>query len=527
MSEKTIEVSAINPVDYYNQNCMDDCIEKLCEKPPIVLVGKKHLTYITNRSDASKKMLKMDKELGTFEAIMPNGFNIPDGVKLTVFQMLQKFHFKDNWPEAVNYVIVEIMKNEKDYLRVGTKYFLKTLHRDRYGIERLKLNTWDRNTIIDDYGKNFLASISKFKGFTMVPDNKNHTRFCGEYYNQYHPFEHVPMELNLYEGEEQWKWIQNLIKHIFGADDADYELGIRYLKILYDYPTQTLPILVLISKERQTGKTTFVNFMSLLFGGNTVVINPQDISNQFNASYSDKNVIMIEESHFDSRQTLEKIKNLSTQKELLVNTKHVHQYSVPFYGKLIITSNDENKFSKIDEEEIRYWVRKIPTLKGKANHRIMETIKDEIPAFLCYLNTLPDPDRSKDRMVFTSDEISTEALDDVKVESREALHKEILIYLDEHAENNKDVKEFLFTGTNIKTKWFAHSHNYGVAYVNKVLRNAIKFDKIDKSKRFIPLEENNAPFGTPTIIGRPYIFPNPYFGEELDDNEDIKDEDWI
>ena len=56
----------------------------------------------------------------------------------------------------------------------------------------------------------------------------------------------------------------------------------------------------------------------------------------------------------------------------MVNTKHVSHYSVPFYGKLIITSNNEDKFSKVDNEEIRYWVRKVPTLKGKANHNILE-----------------------------------------------------------------------------------------------------------------------------------------------------------
>ena len=48
--------------------------------------------------------------------------------------------------------------------------------------------------------------------------------------------------------------------HIFGDQ---YELGLDYLQILYTMPQQKLPILLLVSEERNTGKSTILNFLRL------------------------------------------------------------------------------------------------------------------------------------------------------------------------------------------------------------------------------------------------------------------------
>jgi len=521
MTNKLITPNSINPVDYYNKNCIDDILDLLVKKPCIEMVGAKALTYIKQYSDRKKKMLVLDRKTGMFEAEQSNGFGIAVGDKISAFQMLQRFIFKDSWKEACSYVVVHKMNNTNKYIRIGTDHFKRIKKIDRYEIERNSLKKWKRQELVDDYGRDFLAVIEKFDDFTIKPNNKNYRRIVNNCYNMYHAFDHKPMPLKDYTGEDQWKWTKTLIEHIFGKSEKEFELGTRYFKILYDFPTQILPILVLISKERQTGKSTFIYYMSLLFGANSVIINPQDIGNQFNATYAEKNVIMIEESHFDSKQSLEKIKNLATQKEISVNSKHVAQYTIPFFGHIIITSNDENKFSKIDEEEIRYWVLKIPTLEGKANHGIIEDLRDEIPAFLCYLNTLPEPDRTIDRMVFTADEIRTEALTDVKLESREALHKEILIYLDNHAQQNSTIKTFYFTGINIKERFFKHNHRYGIDYVNKVLRTNIDFPKSEKTMRFLPLEGKEQNYSD-KLIGKPYIYENKYYNQEIDEDEDSK-----
>lgn len=512
-----IDINDINPVDYYNQNHVQDVFDKLLKIPAIEQTGYNSFTYVQNDADRSKKMFIIDKATGTFEALLPNGLNMPVGVKYTAFMMLQKFIHNSNFYHALNYVMYSLMDFENEYLRVVTTYYKKIQTEDRYGIIRTELVKWDRPTLGEDNDKHFMKSIPKYDNFCIEPDNINHKPVIGRMYNFYAPFEHKPIAEDKYNGELDWYWTQNLLKHIFGEH---YELGLIYMKVLYEHPKQALPILTLISEERQTGKSTFIDYLSVLFGANTVVINPQDVQNQFNGSYADKNIIMIEESHFDSRQAMEKLKNLATQKKILVNSKFVQQFSNPFYGKIIITSNDENKFSRVDSTEIRYWVRKIPTLVGKENHNILADLTAEIPYFLRFLLSLPPVDRSRSRMVFTQEELRTQALLEVKTESRSELHKEIEVYLENHAMQYPDIKEFHFVALNVKEKFFRTNNQISASYINRVLKSEMKLDKIEKSIRFVPLECNDI---SPTkVVGKPFVWENPFYGENSHD--DIKPE---
>jgi len=529
-SKKVITPDVINPVDYYNKNCIEDVILKVLKIKAVSQVGKKSLTYITNASDREKSMIMIDRENGYFEAQMTNGLNLPIGEKFTSFMLLQKCIYKNSFNEALAYVKYQVMNNENEYVRIQGEYFERIVIEDRYGVDRTELKPVKRQTLLDDFNKAFLGDIDKYKVFTIQPDNKNYRQIIGDKYNSYAPFGYKSMHIEDYTGDEQWIWTKTLVTHIFGK--KQYHLGLIYLKVLYEMPRQVLPILTLISQERQTGKTTFVNYLSILFGANSIIINPQDIGNAFNGQYADKNVIMIEESHFDSRQSMEKIKNLATQKEISVNIKHVQQFKLPFFGKIIITSNDENKFTKVDNEEIRYWVRKIPTLEGKANHKILDMLTAEIPAFLCYLENLHKYegkhqkylnedgtiDTSYSRMIMDVKDITTTALEAVKLESREALHKEILIYLDDHCLQNETIEEFYFVGKNIKEKFFSHNNNYGVAYIDRVLTHNMKLERTDKAKRVQPLEDRNE-YNDNKKVGRPYIYTNPYYEEDASIDE--------
>lgn len=503
-SKKIIRVQQINPVDYFNQTQVQYMFEYMLEKNNIKKTSINSFTYVENKSDETKKMIVIENNC--FVAKEKNGLHMEVNKPYTPFMMLQKYRFKDRFNQALYFVIYKIMNNDINYIRVGTKYFKKTEKIDHNGINRRELKVWEKQTITDDYGKFILDEIPKFDDFTLEPNNKNYQSIIKNNYNLYTEFQHEPCQDKDYKGEEQFYWIQTLLEHIFGEQ---YELGIKYMKVLYDKPKQKLPILVLTSEERSTGKTTFVDLLEMIFGDNTVIINPQDISSSFNSSYSNKNIIMIEESRFESVQATEKIKNLATQKKMLVNTKFVQQYSIPFYGHLVITSNDENKFSKVDNPEIRYWVRKIPSLKGIANHNILNDMKKEIKYFLYYLNTLKDVDTSKSRMVFTAEEIKTEALSRVKKESLPNLHKEIMIYLDDYGANNTSVIEFEFTAKDIKQKFFLNNHKIDMNYINKILRDSMKLER-RKMKRYIPLI-SSVRLAESRVSGRPYVYKNKYY----------------
>jgi len=513
-----INPDLINPVDYYNENCIENAIELLLKLKPMQQNSPNSLTYVSNKSDEKSKMILVNKN--RFICKMENGLGMKVGEELSAFQMVQTYCFHKSFQTALNHVIYKIMGVKTNFIRVGISYHKKTIKRDRYGIDREELKIWNKSTIIDDLGKEHLTRIPNFDDFTIEPNNKDYKSIVFNNYNLYSPFSHIPISVDDYN-PTKIKWTLNLIKHIFGEH---YKLGLIYLKVLYDHPKQAMPILVLTSEERQTGKSTFIDWLTILFGANMTVINPQDISTEFNGAYAEKNIIAIEESRFDKPSTVEKLKALATQKTLTCNPKHIQQYSLPFFGKLIITSNDENKFSKVDNKEIRFWVRKVPTLQGISNHNILEDLTNEIPSFLHFLDTLPKVDLSRSRMVFTPEEIETKALANVKKESRTELHKEILILLDDFCQQNPKAEEIKFAGIDLKNKFFLHQNNYTRAYIIKTLKADMKLTHTDGMERYIPFEVGG--IGGDNKTGTPYIFKNKYYVPvenpniiDIDDND--------
>lgn len=492
-----------NPVDYYNINHLSDAVKILLSKDKTLFYDDKNKTISkkTNPKDSEALILVKERYI---EVLGENNLGLQPELPYSAFQLLVKFRFNNNFKGAFNYVGLTYMDMNFPYIRVGTDYFKVVIKTDRFNIEREQLIRWKKEEIKQDYGKDMLTRVNVYDDFIISPNNFKHKKTVKSFYNLYSPFPHKPKK---FVSEKDIKWSLELMKHIFGNH---FELGIKYLKILFENPKQALPILVLISEERSTGKSTFVDWLSIIFGGNMVIINPEDISSSFNSSYATKNIIAIEESRFDSIQATEKLKALATQKTLLVNTKFVNPYNTPFYGKLIITSNDEQKFSKVDEAEIRYWVRKVPTLKGKANHNILEDLTKEIPYFLSYLQEQEDVDFTKSRQVFTPEEIETKALKVVKKESKPELQKEIEMMLDDYCMNHTSEKELYFLPSDLKTVWFKNQANYSRNYISKILKVFMKLGRAGDNKRFTPTFDNTVV----TKVGNYFIYPNKYADED-------------
>lgn len=512
MNDKNEIVSPdiLNPVDYFNANCVQYMMNLICSKPLAEVTSINSFSYTKNKADKKKQMIVIINDM--FVAMMPNDLGMEIGEPYSPYRMLVEFKFKKNWQRAIWFIVYDIMKSDVPYIRVATKYYKIINKIDRNGIVRTDLKVWDKMTIIDDYSKEFLTRVPSYNDFTYEPNNKKFNNIIGNNYNLYTPFEHTPVLKKDYN-PDGWKWTRTLLEHVFGEQ---YEYGLQYVKVLYDLPKQKLPILVLTSDERSTGKTTYLDWVEMLFGNNSVIINPQDISNSFNGAYADKNIIMIEESRFESIQATEKLKNLATQKKILVNTKFIPQYSIPFHGKIIITSNDERKFSKVDNSEIRYWVRKVPTLRGKANHNILNDLRNEIHHFLYYLDTLPDIDTTKSRMVFEAESIKTIALTKVKAESLPSLHKEILLLLDSHCAENTSVETFYFIAKDIKNEWFKNNHKIEINYIQRILEG-MELER-DKMRKYTPFEKEDRTAYSGKRSGRPFIYENKYYDTNRSEN---------
>ena len=273
---------------------------------------------------------------------------------------------------------------DNPYIRVGTDYFKVITVTDRYGIPRRELKHWNKDTLITDYGRKFPKTIPKYDSFIMKPDNLTYQQIVNNCYNLYNPFNHTP-------APGDWIWTKRLLEHTFGEQ---FVQGLRYLQILYLHPNRQTVILSLVSAE-EGQKTTFLNWLAMIFGDNMVQLSADDFLNNFNF-YARKNLIAIEESLLEKRLSNEKLKALSTKKHITVNEKYIAQYMLPFFGKVILTSNFEDRFALIDPQEIRFFVRRLSTPKF-TNHAIEDDLLREIPAFLFYLQSLPSVDWSVSR----------------------------------------------------------------------------------------------------------------------------------
>jgi hypothetical protein len=385
----------------------------------------------------------------------------------------------------------KFLKPENLYIRVGIDYFKIIEKEDRYGIIRTELKKWAKDEIKLDYGTSLLKDIKKYDDFVLIPNNKDYSQTSGEFYNLYAPFQHEPRA-------GDWKWTRILLEHIFGEQ---YNIGIVYLQVLYLYPKQALPVLVLVSKERQTGKSTFIDWMLMVFGANMSLIFPTDLSRSFNGSYSRSNIIAIEETVVDQSHVVEKIKALSTQKTINANLKNVNDFQLPFFGKIILASNNERKFMKVDSEEIRFFIRKIntPTI---TNHNILNDMISEIPAFLDYLETLPEPNFKKSRMVFTAEELTNDSLKGVKNESHTWLYKELVAIFEDQF-NNYFVGEVMkATPKEIKDTFFPHNSNVSSSFIRDVLVDEFKFQKAQKNESYKSLNNDIHKTGQPFYINK-------------------------
>lgn len=90
----------------------------------------------------------------------------------------------------------------------------------------------------------------------------------------------------------------------------------------------------------------------------------EDFRSRFNSDWSEKIIIAIDEVLLDKREDSERIKNLSTSQVFKTESKGKDKIETPFYGKFILCSNNEDNFILIDEREIRYWVRKVPSIEN-------------------------------------------------------------------------------------------------------------------------------------------------------------------
>ena len=293
----------------------------------------------------------------------------------------------------------ETLRNESPFVRVGTTLY-KIVNQPRLNGGYVKKRiVWNNETLRQDYGKDYLANVPKYDGFCTVPDHVNYRQVIDNFLNLYESIGHQPKE-------GDFSHIQALLHHIFGEQ---YELGVDYLQLLYMHPIQKLPILLLVSEERNTGKSTFLNFLKAMFRNNVTFNTNEDFRSQFNSDWAGKLIIVVDEVLLNRREDSERLKNLSTTLSYKVEAKGKDRDEIAFFAKFVLCSNNERLPVIIDPGETRYWVRKIHHLENDDTHFLQKLI-EEIPAFLYFLQHRTLTTQNVSRMWFSPKQTETAAL---------------------------------------------------------------------------------------------------------------------
>ena len=314
--------------------------------------------------------------------------------------------------ENINPVTSDIPEDR--FERIGTTYYKIVRQPNAAGQLIERRLPWTIEAIRQDYGKDFLANVPKYDGHCCVPSHLDYRPVIGSFKNKYSPLSHIPTA-----GE--WHCIESLVRHIFGDQ---YELGLDYLQILYTMPLQKLPILLLVSEERNTGKSTFLNFLKLLFEANVTFNTNENFRSQFNDDWNGKLVIVVDEVLLNKREDSERLKNLSATYNYKMEAKGRDREEVSFFAKFVLCSNNEYLPVVIDPGETRYWVRKIPKLTTD-DTSFLEKIRHEIPAFLHDLTNRRLSTTEESRMWFDPKLIDTDALQKIIRANRNRVEVEL------------------------------------------------------------------------------------------------------
>ena len=323
------------------------------------------------------------------------------------------------------------MKDSHFYIRVGTTYY-KLIERPQISGDKItSLVKWSRETIVQDHGKKIIYDIPKYDGFCCIPNHLNYQKTVENFYNTYNEIPYQPSVSKV--SVDEIPFSISFLQHIFGNQ---VDLGLDYLKILMENPTQILPILCLVSKERVTGKTTFLKWLKEIFGRNMTYIKGDSFNSQFNSDWASMLLIAIDEVFFDRKEITERLKYLSTTNKDKLENKGKDREEIDFFGKFILCSNNEDNFIQIDENEIRFWVLKINPIKLE-NTEFLQNLISEIPQFLSFLIHRKFHSQKKSRMWFSPDEIKTKALQKLVFKNGNKLEAKIVELLYEFFESNE------------------------------------------------------------------------------------------
>jgi len=526
--------SHVNEIHEKNAKGIDDLIyHKDTNKDELI----KEINNLT--SGSNRNYIKCLLISGTSNYIIKKYFSV-DKVESFYEKYKSKlegrdFKYKDeNWyTDDTGKLRISWYNEAVNYIRVGITFYRKAYIENAHGENEMSLLEWNIGEIMRDYKKSqlFVEQIQKFVAFCNIPEHSDKYKRIIEVskegtktqlYNRYHPIKH-----DIKEGS--FATIEKFLKHIFNfcntKNENLYEFGLDYIQLLYSMPLQRLPVICLVSQERNTGKSTFLEFLRLIFKENCTILDNERFTGKFTSHFTDKLVIGLDEGFIPVEQKLmkERIKNMSTGRRAWLEAKGKNAQEIDYFGKLILCSNDEKNFMQIDDGENRFAVIKVRKLEYD-DPLILNKLKSEIGCFLYFIkNRKFHYEGGKSRFWFNTSVYMTPAMSDVVERTKPQFQRDFEDFIKEHFLKFK--KEYLhYTLTDIINIFkLERNNNYSNSQkIKDFLNDGGKAKKINTIKRYKIYSILDDSFsGQFTVAnesktGTPYEF---YFKDWLSDDE--------
>lgn len=319
--------------------------------------------------------------------------------------------------------------DEWKYIKVADDYFERQINYDIFTKSSQVIYVRRKRQELCSEGV-AVNSLKRFHNWICEPSHLKYRRVVEihhegdtfSFFNSYQPLPFLPKEFDLPANIKSpdfdaatLREIQNIgqfYKHIFDFEryGTKYlQLGLDWTALCYLEPTQRLPAMALVSSEEGTGKSTFINLHLAMFGENACKTDALRIGQNFNAMSAGKLLTCVEETK-DQRGDIEnKLKDLITSFEKVVEAKHQDAKVVKAFDKFIFASNHEDSFMKVGTETTRFFVMKVRGISQKQPD-FEDKLYREIPYFLYFLQKRGVLTPKTDRLWFDPRLLENEAL---------------------------------------------------------------------------------------------------------------------
>ena len=309
-------------------------------------------------------------------------------------------------------------EDAEKYMRIGPDWVKVIQKPNKFGKMEEEVVTWKISEIQRDYKKfpDFLEQIRKYDDFCNEPN------WNGQYQHEINGCYNLCRPLNWKSEEGPITNTIKFLKHIFQGEGSitlddkgwhetenfvtgdPFTVAMDWLTILIRHPKQMLPVPILVSPENNTGKSTFLKWLQILFESNMVILGNEQFKMKFNGHYITKFIIAIDEGFLevDKKSEKERLKQLVTADAVYLENKGQNVRKINYYGKLIICSNDADRVMKIDDGESRWFVVRVPVLKEK-DPDLETKLREEMPALLHFIYNRPIHHPRVDRLWFKAE----------------------------------------------------------------------------------------------------------------------------